>query len=201
MFFQITDLTQQGPLKEVLKAQKHYKDQLDAYRTLRAYYMGKSHALFRRWKEAALVFDLAEKLFKDVTPNNFSPILTMLLKDLGVRAATDRSLAIANITLEQQEEQQPNPVPTKAHKIKKPLIERLDEFKEDPQLLTKSPNVVNIPPAMEPVPAKPLFYDLALNYVQLPSLQEKIDPNQGKQKQQGGGISGLVKGLWGWGKK
>lgn len=80
------------------------------------------------------------------------------------------------------------------------MIERLDEFREDPQLLSKNPNVVNLPPAMEPVPAKPLFYDLALNYVEMPSLQEKLDDGKGQQKQ-GASISGFVKGLWGWGKK
>lgn len=87
----------------------------------------------------------------------------------------------------------------KTFKNKKPLIDRLDEFREDPQLLTKNPNIVTLPPNMEPVPAKPLFYDLALNFVEMPSVQEKLD--EGKGQKQGGGISGLVKGLWGWGKK
>lgn len=75
----------------------------------------------------------------------------------------------------------------------------MDEFREDPQLLTKNPNIVTIPPNMEPVPAKPLFYDLALNFIEIPSVQEKLE--DGKGQRQAGGISGLVKGLWGWGKK
>lgn len=87
----------------------------------------------------------------------------------------------------------------KTYKNKKPLIDRLDEFREDPQLLTKNPNIVTLPPNMEPVPVKPLFYDLALNFVEMPSVQEKLD--EGKGQKQAGGISGLVKGLWGWGKK
>lgn len=91
-------------------------------------------------------------------------------------------------------------VSVKVYKNKKPLIERLDEFREEPQLLSKNPNVVTLPPEMKPVPAKPLFYDLALNYVEMPSLQEKLDDGKGSQKQ-GAGISGFVKGLWGWGKK
>lgn len=198
---QVTELTQHDQLKENNAAQDFYQAHLAAYKALRAFYMGKSHANFRRWKEAALVFDLAEKNLKEVSTKNFSQILKDMLQGLGENAAIERSLAVANISIEQHEENAP--VPAKAYKSKKPLIDRLEEFREDPQLLTKNPNIVSVPPAMVPVPAKPLYYDLALNYVQLPSLQNKIDPGQSNKQsgKQGGGISGLVKGLWGWGKK
>ncbi|KAJ8941473.1 hypothetical protein NQ318_015952 [Aromia moschata] len=62
------------------------------------------------------------------------------------------------------------------------------------------PILLLLPPPMEPIPAKPLFYDLALNFVEFPDLSEKLEGTQPKQKQ-GAGISGFVKGLWGWGKK
>lgn len=195
---QVTEVTQLEPLRDNDAAQKHYKNNLVAYRALRAFYMGKSHATFRRWKEAALVFDMAHKLAQDVPNIKYSEILTAMLKHIKENALIERSLSLANIKLEQEEEQV-IPVSTKVYKSKKPLYERLDEFREDPQLLMKNPNVVTLPPPMTPVPAKPLFYDLALNYVEFPSLQDKIEGGQ-KQKQ-GAGISGFVKGLWGWGSK
>lgn len=195
---QVTEMTQLEPLKENKSAQKYYEQNLKAYRTLRAFYMGKSHATFRRWKEAALVYDVSEKLMQKLDKVKYSDMLTEMLKYVKENAACERSVALANIQLEQEEEQA-IPVSTKAYKSKKPLFERLDEFREDRQLLTKNPNVVTLPPAMTPVPAKPLFYDLALNYVEFPSLQDKIEGGQ-KQKQ-GAGISGFVKGLWGWGNK
>lgn len=78
-----------------------------------------------------------------------------------------------------------------------PLAERLDDYREDPALATKQPNVVKLPPEMQPVPCKPLFFDLALNLVQYPSLEDRLEPT-GK-KANPAGISGFVKGLWGWG--
>lgn len=195
---QVTELTQLEPLKDNTKAQKYYGDHLSAYRVLRAFYMGKSHATFRRWKEAALVFDMAEKQAQNLPKITVTGIVADMLKYVKENAALERSVSLANIKLEQEEEQV-IPVSTKVYKSKKPLYERLDEFREDPQLLMKNPNVVTLPPPMTPVPAKPLFYDLALNYVEFPSLQDKIEGGQ-KQKQ-AAGISGFVKGLWGWGSK
>lgn len=195
---QVTELTQLEPLKDEEQAQNYYKQHLKGYRALRAFFMGKSHATFRRWKESALIYDMSEKLVKEIALNDFPPILKEMLGNLAENAAVERSIALANIKLEQEEENV-QPVATKTYKNKKPLIERLEEFREDPQLLSKNPNVVTLPPTMTPVPAKPLFYDLALNYVEFPSLQDKIEGGQ-KQKQ-GAGISGFVKGLWGWGSK
>lgn len=49
---------------------------------------------------------------------------------------------------------------------------------------------------MRPVPCKPLFFDLAFNFAEFPSLDHKMDtPN----KKQNPGLTGFVKGLWGWG--
>ncbi len=83
-----------------------------------------------------------------------------------------------------------------------PLIERLDEYFEDPSIVTsKMPvSLVPLPPDFEPVPCKPLFFDIALGMVQFPSLDDHIEKK--KEGAAGGGISGLVKGwLWGGGKK
>lgn len=80
----------------------------------------------------------------------------------------------------------------------KPLFDRLSHYVEDQQLNSKNPNVFKLTPDIEPIPCKPLFFDLALNFVELPSLDDKIDsPVKNKQQQQG--ISGFVKGFLGWG--
>ena len=78
-----------------------------------------------------------------------------------------------------------------------PLCDRLDKYAEDPSLTSKTPNVVHFPPDFEPIPAKPLFFDLALSHVEFPSLDDKLE-----QKKQQGGLTGFVKGwLGGWGGK
>jgi signal recognition particle subunit SRP68 len=48
---------------------------------------------------------------------------------------------------------------------KPPLVERLNEFPvEDIDLK----NLVNFPPKLQPIPVKPLFFDLAWNYIHYP---------------------------------
>lgn len=54
----------------------------------------------------------------------------------------------------------------------------------------------SFPPPFTPVPCKPLFFDLALNHVTFPSLEDKLATTNQKQ-----GISGYIKSLWGWGGK
>jgi len=77
-----------------------------------------------------------------------------------------------------------------------PLEDRLYEYMEDQTLLSKRPNLTKFPPDFQPIPAKPLFFDLALNLAQFPSLEDKVE-----QKSQGGGITGYFKGWWFGGKK
>ena len=48
---------------------------------------------------------------------------------------------------------------------------------------------------MAAVACKPLFFDLALNHVNLPSLADQMET----KKATAAGITGFVKGLWGWG--
>jgi signal recognition particle subunit SRP68 len=46
-----------------------------------------------------------------------------------------------------------------------PLAERLDEYPIDE---VESSNLVNFPPKLQPVPIRPLFLDLAWNYIDYP---------------------------------
>ena len=54
-----------------------------------------------------------------------------------------------------------------------------------------------------PIACKPLFFDLALNHIKVPldDIAEKAGVNSKKSpsKDSGAGLSGFVKGLWGWG--
>ncbi|XP_974448.1 signal recognition particle subunit SRP68 [Tribolium castaneum] len=195
---QTGELSQNESIKDVKLAQDYYNQQLQAFKALRVYFLAKTQAAQKRFKEAAVLYDSASKaLAKLPIKNKFLKELDDLVKSVRDTVDVDKITAQANCVLDQQEDQ--IQVPQKVYKSKKPLIERLDEFREEPQLLSKNPNIVSLPPAMEPIPAKPLFYDLALNFVELPDLTEKLEGGQKKEK--GAGISGFVKGLWGWGKK
>lgn len=87
---------------------------------------------------------------------------------------------------------------TKQKNLKsKPLYDRLSHYMEDQQLNTKNPNVYKLTPDIEPIPCKPLFFDLALNFIEFPSIEDRIEPTANKANKQG--ISGFVKGFLNWG--
>lgn len=72
------------------------------------------------------------------------------------------------------------------------MEERLDVY-EELATIPKNINLVHFPPQPEPVPCKPLFFDLALNHIDLPDLSHRVE-----KKTEAGGISGFVKGWMGW---
>jgi signal recognition particle subunit SRP68 len=72
----------------------------------------------------------------------------------------------------------------------------LDVYYEDVNLTTKNPNVVDMGLKFEPIPCKPLFFDLALNHLELPTYEDKIDAKS--QQQQQAGVKGFIKGIFGF---
>lgn len=77
----------------------------------------------------------------------------------------------------------------------KPLVQQhLDRFALDEGVLTGEVSLVDFPPNYRAVAFKPLFFDLALNHVRFPDLEEEINANKSKA-----GLTGMVKGwLGGW---
>lgn len=53
--------------------------------------------------------------------------------------------------------------------------------------------MVPFPPEFQPISCKPLFFDLALNHVTFPPLDDKVE-QKGK-----GGLTGYIKGIFGFG--
>jgi signal recognition particle subunit SRP68 len=74
----------------------------------------------------------------------------------------------------------------------------LDIYFEDNNLIANNPNIVKLPLSYEPVQCKPLFFDLALNHVELPSLDDKIDSKKTGQQGAQQGVKGFFKGLLGY---
>ncbi|GLV32934.1 Signal recognition particle 68 [Carabus blaptoides fortunei] len=194
---QMAELKQLSGMEQNEVYQKEIAAQTTMYRAYRCYHMAKAYTITRRWREALVLYTKATKYIKELqsakTPQDLKSRMAELQKDIEMEEIVARAQSV----IEDTEEQQPAVVPAKVQKSKKPLIERLDEYREDPQLLTKSPNVVTLPPAMEAIPCKPLFFDLAFNLVKFPDLQDKFE-SQNKAKSSSG-MTGFVKGLFGWG--
>ncbi|XP_017797746.1 PREDICTED: signal recognition particle subunit SRP68 [Habropoda laboriosa] len=167
-----------------------------SYRAFRCYYMAQALANLHRWREAMALYQRSAQHVKNAM--EYGKVLPESLREAIQKLETSiegaKYAAHAHSVLEEEQEEEPGV--NKYTKTKKPLYERLHEFREDPALLTKQPNVYKLPPTMQPIPCKPLFFDLAFNMVEFPDLTEKL----GDQAKKGGqaGLTGFVKGLWGW---
>lgn len=166
-----------------------------AFKAFRTYYIALTLINLKRWKEAVALYERSTKYAKDALSSkrmnqfNLRAELTELVKTIE----GSRFSAHAYSVLE-DDNTDSSALYGKVSKSTKPLYERLSEYREDQALLTKNPNVFKLVPEMEPIPCKPLFFDLALNFIEFPDLDDQIqDPKKGA------GISGFVKGFLGWG--
>ncbi|CAB3371450.1 Hypothetical predicted protein [Cloeon dipterum] len=191
----ITELKSLAGFEEDAKFQQEIESQVKGYQAFRCYYMAQTLVGLKRWKEAIALFHRAEEYLNQSLTQQAPAPLSAQLKKLKSDIEGQKFSVHANSVLSEDEQTETS---TKTYvRQKKPLAERLDEYCEDQALTTKQPNVFKLPPEFEPIPCKPLFFDLAFNHVEFPSLEDKLEQKQ----QQGAGISGFVKGLWGWGGK
>lgn len=183
-----------------------------SFKAFRCYYIAVTLVALKRWKEAVALYQRSTNYAQSVTKNKAMKALPFdlqsAMKELLEKIEGSVFTAQAYSVLEQDEgaaAQEEGFVGAKAQKNTKPLYERLAVYKEDPQLNSKNPNVFKLTPDMEPIPCKPLFFDLALNYIEFPALDHKMDQSakggKGGAQDEGKGISGLVKGFLGWGGK
>lgn len=172
-----------------------------AFRAFRCFYMAQSLANVHRWKEAMALYHRTLQHAKDaLSCGDIIPKeLNISLRELETSVEGAQYAVHAHSVLEQGQEEEIGT--NKSTKNKKPLFERLHEYKEDPALLTKQPNVLKLPPPMQSIPCKPLFFDLAFNMIEFPDLTDHLGEDAKKAAGQQAGFSGFVKGLWGWGNK
>lgn len=197
---QMTELKELSGLEENKKYQEEIANQTTLFKAYRSYYLAKANTVARRWRESLIVYKSSLKFIESIVTSNASKEIKDKALKLRKDIQSEVYVAQAHCVIEDTVEQPTEYLTAKnTPKIKTPLIDRLDEYKEDTGIITKSAKIVNMP-SMEPVPNKPLFFDLASNFVQFPDLSDKLDQPQNKPKQSAG-MSGFVKGLFGWGGK
>lgn len=168
--------------------------QVTAYKAFRCFYIAQSYQQGKKWVEAVALYDrvisyvenAVAGLKKCSTPA--TNVLVTKVEDLSGQAKGHKYAAHASWILETSEVDEGISKLSISDKV---LAERLDiyyEFKSIPKKL----NLVNFPPDLQPVPCKPVFFDLALNHIELPNLEDRME----KKKETG--ISSMVKG-WLWG--
>ncbi|KAG8221898.1 hypothetical protein J437_LFUL006716 [Ladona fulva] len=187
------------------------------------FYIAFSLTGIRKWREAWLLYNrsqeytekalaMGKQLGWDADKYDKSQVSTgaeiigghMLaaeLKKLSSEIEGQKFAAHAHSVLGEDEDGGPGTVTTakspSTQKTRKPLMERLHEYVEDPALATTPDALYRLPPDFRPVPCKPLFFDLAFNFVEFPELDDKLESK--KQATSSAGLTGFVKGLWGWG--
>ena len=186
-----------------LESDKAYQDEIEtlaqAFKAFRCYYIAVTLVNMKRWKEAVSLYErstkyAAESIKRKVKEFNLEGDLKALIKK--IEGSKFSAHAYSVLEADSQEE---TVLYGKAQKSSTPLFERLDQYKEDPTLNSRNPNVYKLTPEMEAIPCKPLFFDLALNFVEFPSLEDKVESPGKKGGPGGAGISGFVKGFLGWG--
>lgn len=191
-------------LEDDVELRRSVEGQVAAHRAHRCYYVAESFLKVEKWAEALVLYQRALTYVEEARAggNLQKPVLTEL-DQLSELIDSKKFTAHAQAILAAEAAMGAAPsgtTKTAGGKEGKLLIDRLDEYVEDPSLTSSSPQVAQVPPPMTSVSCKPLFFDLALNHVDFPSLDDKIETK--KQPAQGtGGLTGLVKGLWGWGSK
>eukprot|EP00039_Didymoeca_costata_P019492 m.337748 g.337748 ORF g.337748 m.337748 type:complete len:607 (-) comp18223_c0_seq1:172-1992(-) len=78
------------------------------------------------------------------------------------------------------------------------LVQQLDQFDAGYATNLQKSNLVEFPPEFEPVPCKPLFFDLAGNHIKFPSLAERVEKIQAEQASAMGAVAGMFSGISKW---
>ncbi|XP_046407107.1 signal recognition particle subunit SRP68 [Ischnura elegans] len=210
-------------LEEDFQYQQNIEAKIIAFKAFRCYYIALSLAGIRKWKESWCLYQRSQeyvekaivlgkklgwedkKQDKSAALNSFEVIgggsLVEELRNLLSDIEGHKFAAHAYSVLAGDEDGSPGSVSSTSksattQKTRKPLIERLHEYVDDPALATASDSLIHLPPDFRPVPCKPLFFDLALNFVEFPELDDKLET---KKQAASAGLTGFVKGLWGWG--
>lgn len=184
--------------------------QCQYFRTFRAYYISLFYLYNKKYKESIGFCFRVETYLKQLESRlptikeketeldkNKLKEFEAQLKQLHLDLNQSKYKIQTNAILEDDsmlDEMSPKEKEAEREKLEKiPLKERLDIYFEE-----KSTNVVKMGLDYESIPCKPLFFDLALNHVELPSLDDKIDrpARAGQQGQQG--VTGLIRGLFGF---
>ncbi|KAG9350410.1 hypothetical protein JZ751_026770 [Albula glossodonta] len=191
----LAELSALQGLEEDHTFQKEISLKTLVYKAYRCFFIAQSYVLVKKWSEALVLYERVLKYAREVQSkaknlNNSLKDLPDVQELISEVNAEKYSLQAAAILDTGDAAEIPQQLQVKDNK---PLCERLEAFHLDSTLLGKQPNLVQFPPDFQPIPCKPLFFDLALNHVAFPPLDDKVE-QKGK-----GGLTGYIKGIFGFG--
>ena len=193
-------------------ADQGFIQDLDATRVyfaaLRCLSIARSHAVLSETKNALALLsranDLASRITRQAlssqTNQKKSPNLEVTTSQVEILQNHIQSLLTQHRALVDLHSLQSTSSKAQAGKIP-PLIEHLDEY---PQYPLDLGNLVTYPPRIEPIPVKPIFLDVAFNYIDYPGRTRKnIEDGTngvGEETKTGNGKNEGKKGWFGFGR-
>ncbi|KAM8947064.1 signal recognition particle subunit SRP68 [Pelodytes ibericus] len=190
----LAELTQLPGLEDDQSFQKEIVLKTLVYKAYRCFFIAQSYVLVKKWSEALVLYDRVLKYAKEVKSKAGAAKESLKelpdIQELIMQVNSEKYSLQAAAILDSSDA--PEDVSPSQVKDSKPLSDRLEAFSLDPTLVTKHASLVHFPPDFQPIPCKPLFFDLALNHVALPSLEDKLE-----QKTKSG-LTGYIKGIFGF---
>merc|ERR1712107_673658 len=178
---------------EMLKQTNQVK--ITFYRAFKTFYMAKAFIFAQKWPEAMAIFQKTKEYIAKVkSEKHLEKDVLEQLCELEKFVEENQFVAHANSILETEEVT--DKVADLDLKNKVPLIERIDQYLEDPDIGKGKSSLARFPPEFDAIPCKPLFFDLSINHLEMPSLEAKLETQKAA-----GEKSGLGGWIWGWGKK
>jgi signal recognition particle subunit SRP68 len=166
-------------------ADSEFVQEIDAkqsyFRALKCLAIGRSHAVKDNAANALALFHHASELIKladskaGSAGSSSTPKLEVSSSEVKNAAAHISQLVIRYHGLVELHKLSTTASTSKVD-WKAPMVERLSQFEEEVDLT----NLVTYPPKLQPIPVKPLFFDLAWNYIQYPGSKAAANGTAGK---------------------
>ncbi|GFY53081.1 signal recognition particle subunit SRP68 [Trichonephila inaurata madagascariensis] len=122
-----------------------------AYKAHRCFYIAEVYSAASKWVEAVALYGRAEEYIKRSLKNPALKEKKLIgqLKELSTKIEANKYNAYSLSILGTDNSSAQG---DSASKNKKPLMERLDEYVEDPTLVSQQPHIAQFPPDFQPIP-------------------------------------------------
>ena len=200
----LNDVKNLAGLDEDLEFHQKVEAEVNYYKSFRCYYIALSFMAGQRWPEAMALFQrVTVYTGKSLKDPSLSDKMKKETEELIEAVERRQFMAHANSILEVEAEKTTD---QKSEAVARGmLIDRLDFYHEDPNLAKGKGILAKFPPAFQPIPCKPLYFDLAREHLEFPNLESKLKSGAKAGDASGagqGGSSGWLGGwLGGWGGK
>ncbi|XP_003725432.3 signal recognition particle subunit SRP68 [Strongylocentrotus purpuratus] len=205
----LSEIPQLPGLEGDVELQQEVEAKTLKFKAYRCFYLAQSYSQAKKWTEAAALFERAMsraessrkewKAIKSISVKAELTELDELIQQINGVKYSAHAASILDSSEVNESMAKLNITASSSSDTSRPVSERLGDYRPASEVDPTKPNLVAFPPAFKPVPCKPLFFDIALNHLEFPSLEDKLETNKAANAK--GGIGGFLSGWWGGGKK